>query len=90
MIQLNSSKSQTNVCKIKSNADSLPAKHETVGVGDVCIFHSTEWAMGRVVRFFYHNSKSSKAQQCKLSSLTVDSNKSVVCSLFHWHPLLSL
>jgi len=34
MIQPNSSESQTNVCKVKSNADSLSAKHETVRVGD--------------------------------------------------------
>jgi len=42
--------------------------------------------MGKVLHFFYNNGKTSKAQQCKLSSLTVDSNKdnvSVVFSLFH-------
>ena len=96
LIQPNSSESQTNVCKTNLNADTLPVKHATVRVGEVCVFqkkNQTEWTMGKVLHFFYHTGKSNKAQQCKQSSLHVDSNKDsilVVCSLFQWHPPLSL
>ena len=88
--------SQANISQMQSNDDNLPAKHEIVRVGDVCIFqkkNSTGWSMGKVLHFFYHTGKSGKAQQCKASSLNIDSNKdntSVVCTLFHWHPPLSL
>jgi len=88
--------SQANISQMQSNDDNLPAKHEIVRVGDVCIFqkkNSTGWSMGKVLHFFYHTGKSGKAQQCKASSLNIDSNKdntSVVCILFHWHPPLSL
>jgi len=96
LIQPNSSESQANVCKNNLNADNLPVKHASVQVGDVCVFQKkdrTEWTMGKVLHFFYHAGKSNKAQQCKQSSLHVDSNKdsiSVVCFLFQWHPPLSL
>ena len=65
MVQLNSSESQANINQMQSNDDNLPAKHEIVRVGDVCIFqkkNSTDWSMGKVLHFFYHTGKSSKAQ----------------------------
>ena len=93
--QPNSSESHANVPKA-SDANHLPARCETINVGDVCVFQNTsssKWKLGKVLRFFYHNGKNSKGQQCKLSSLHVNNNKqnvSVVCSLFFWHAPLSI
>ena len=95
MKQPNSSESHVNLPKA-SDANHLPARCEAINIGDICVFQNTscsEWKLGKVLRFFYHNDKNSKGQQCKLSSLHVYDNKqnvSVVCCLFFWHVPLSI
>ena len=96
-VQPNSLGTQVNLPETKQMiVETLPKKCEILSVGDICVFQTPqciEWKVGKVLQFFYPSEKTSKAQQCKETSIKLNNigkNTAVVCAWFTWHIPLSL